>query len=281
MAGLGEYLALAEEICREADELTRRADAAIAAGALQDLRDDVATGLARKIDGAFRALIDDARKERSESMHHLKTMVEAFIYFYVVIDGESDRMARLVLADTWERKALFIDENPGPGNSAEADEWRESARVVRSGLTDELPPLEQLAKSIIPALGPWYSRVYRLACEPAHLGDLLEVMPTPHGLPRRPDSASRHRAVIALHYGGAIEIGLMKAIVEDNTAGLIAPVELLEERLAIVTGARRSRPFWTCSECPDLVERETIQELNVAIGLHIAVHNTEHRERKG
>jgi hypothetical protein len=64
-----------------------------ATGYERTFRDNVLTGLSLKIDGSFRALIDDARAGRVEAMHHLKTMVESFIYFYVVAADTSPETA--------------------------------------------------------------------------------------------------------------------------------------------------------------------------------------------
>jgi hypothetical protein len=136
-----------------------------------DTRADVLAALALKIDGAFRALVEDSRAARAEAMHHLKMMAEAFIYFYVVAKDTSQRTAERILADAVAQEHLKrlrkID-----GDAAEIQSWTEFRDAFRQE-ADRLTHLEALAEGHSEALRGWYGRVYRLACQPAHIADLL------------------------------------------------------------------------------------------------------------
>lgn len=126
---LRNRLAVAEEICSYAGSLAIQADVGIRERRLQLTRkDDVLIGLARKIDGSFRALIDDCKAERSEAMHHLKTMAECLICFYAVLHDPSDATARRLLAKAFHDQATFFRENPAArsatGHSGGCGRWK-------------------------------------------------------------------------------------------------------------------------------------------------------------
>src|SRR5262249_20204660 len=177
-----------------------------------------------EIDGAFRALIDDAKGNRTESMHHLKTMVEAYIYFHFVLDDASDARARLVLSDAWDKKAQFYEANPDRWSRADAVRWRRTAGELRDGINEHVPPRPSIAL-----------RASRRISETS-----LNFMPEPgKARPARPESVA---AQTALHYGCAVAIEALRAVVHSNTAGLTAPVDAFEEQLRIISGTRQYAP---------------------------------------
>jgi hypothetical protein len=105
IAKLPDYITLAEEVCDATERTAAQATEWLrATGYERTFRDNVLTGLSLKIDGSFRALIDDARAGRVEAMHHLKTMVESFIYFYVVAADTSPETANRLFAKTLHEK---------------------------------------------------------------------------------------------------------------------------------------------------------------------------------
>tara|TARA_B100001971_G_C17707791_1_gene294925 strand:- start:37 stop:360 length:324 start_codon:yes stop_codon:yes gene_type:complete len=53
---------------------------------------------AKKSYFTFEALTEDAKKRHSESMHHLKTLLECFIYYHWIVQDCEDTRAKLVLA---------------------------------------------------------------------------------------------------------------------------------------------------------------------------------------
>jgi hypothetical protein len=234
------HLKLGEEICARAEGVARAATAQLAAsGRHLTFRDSVLTGLALKIDSAFRALLDDCRGQRVQAMHHLKTMAEAFIYFHVVTKDDSQRMAEQVLAEAMHRKVVYLKDIAAP--EAHVCEWR-AVRDELRGKSRPLPPLESLAKAHSGELGAWYSRVYRLACEPAHLGDLLEFMPGESEVIKvasAPTASSR--AQVALHYGIAIELAVLRAIHQGNDVDMSVAVDGLEQRFHEVSQRGESR----------------------------------------
>src|SRR5690242_6658285 len=103
------YVELADEVCAIAERMA--ADSRVwldATGYERTFRDDVLTALCLKIDSSFRALTDDARLGRSETMHHLKTMVECFIFFHVVAADTSPETAKRLLAKAIDDKITFV-----------------------------------------------------------------------------------------------------------------------------------------------------------------------------
>jgi hypothetical protein len=177
IARLPLYVAFAEEVCAVIERMADQATAWLGTtGYKQTFRDRVATGLCLKIDSSFRALIDDARAGRAETMHHLKTMVESFIYFHTVVADTSPETAKHLFAKVLHEKVKFLRDNMQPGAQTRIVELERERDALLAG-APPLPSVEQLAKSYGPSLGSWYSAVYRLACEPAHLGDLQEFMP--------------------------------------------------------------------------------------------------------
>ena len=189
-------------------------------------RDHVLIGLALKIERSFRALLDDCRVQRSEAMHHFKTMAECMIYFYAVLNDASETTARRVLAKVLQDEARFLRENKGdPAEIAEIEAHR--AELLAGGLTP-LPTVRDLANAA--KVSDWYSRIYRMACEPAHIGDVFELMPLgdePIVIGPAPILASA-RADEALWYGGLIALSIMRSIIESASLGLTEPVDELE-----------------------------------------------------
>lgn len=236
-----ELLSLASTIAHEAERQLRTT------GQQLDLRDRVLTGLAVKIYGAFRALVDDARLGRAEAMHHLKTMTEVFIYFHVVLKDPADHQARRLLAEACRAKLTFLRENEHPADEQRV--WQEMLDELNAGLPEtepkRLPKLVALAKRTEhQALGQWYTRVYRLACEPAHIDDLFELMPPPTGTIALTGPTANLHAQIAVRYGIYIALNVVRVVCEQTGLGSHIDFSDLETRLAALeeVGADTPRP---------------------------------------
>jgi len=144
-------------------------------------------------------------------------------------------LQRVVIA-----RRSFFNENPGHARQADDETWGAGLRTLAAGLEGEWEKfkklnLEKLAYDVGRALGEWYSRVYRQACEPAHIGDLQEYMP----LPREPirlgqTPISVLRAHVALDYGLHIILALLKTISDLYRLELGEDVERLNARLAAI-----------------------------------------------
>jgi hypothetical protein len=226
-------LSIAEEICSFASSLAVQGNVHRREQRLTlTRRDRVLIGLALKIESSFRALIDDCRRMRSEAMHHLKTMAECMICFYAVLHDATETRARQVLAKALHEEALFIRENPSEFDPSDAVELETLRDELLAGGVKRLPRIEVLAKNLGSELGSWYSRVYRMACEPAHIGDVLEFMPEGDEpiVVGSLAGLAEQRARDALWYGGHIALAVMRSICEQ--AGLQAPVDELERRFS-------------------------------------------------
>jgi hypothetical protein len=220
---LPRYLALAEAMMREADRVATEATQFLRTSGYQmTVRDRVLTALACKADGTFRALVEDCRAERGEDMHHLKTLTEVFIYFHATSDDSTDRTARGVLAErvAGEHAKRLRELEPG---SEELLDW-ESLRAELRREAIEVRDLAQLAGPLTSPLRSWYARVYRLACQSAHIGDLLTWMPSDDDEVMVGDAARSAigplQASTAIYYAIEIMLGLFETIGAGNQAGL-------------------------------------------------------------
>jgi hypothetical protein len=214
------YLDLADRIClASADVMAKASEHPVAE---PNTRSGVLAALALKIDGAFRALVEDCRAARAEAMHHLKTMTEAYIYFYVVAKDTSPRTAERILADGVAAQELKrLDKFDRDAEKIRT--WTEFRDAFRRE-ADQLAHLEALAKGHSEALHGWYGRVYRLACQSSHIGDLLLWMPDEQKIRVGPKDA-RAQATIAIHYGLHIALDLLDFINQSNDIGLHVPTE--------------------------------------------------------
>ena len=243
---LHRRIAVAEEICAFASSLVVQANVALRERAIRlRNKDRLLVGLALKIDNAYRALIEDCKAERSEAMHHLKTMAECMIYFYAVAQDPSDGMERRVLAKAFHEEAKFFKDNPGETDPSEISEIEAVRARLLAGppKVKPLPDLATLAKSL-EGVTSWYSRVYRMACEPAHIGDVIEFIPQEDeaiGTGPAGDFAL-FGAKDALWYGSHIVLSIMRTVCESTDLGLQAPFDVLESRLGDGGGPVNSEP---------------------------------------
>jgi hypothetical protein len=105
---LGEYLRL----CEEGRRLAHLVSQAAGRVADRDLRTRVSTGLALKMYSAFEAVVRDSSARSECAMHHLKTMIETFIYLSWVMEDPGETRARLVFAQSIEQKINYAKNNP-------------------------------------------------------------------------------------------------------------------------------------------------------------------------
>lgn len=237
------YLELARELCLRIEVLASAANAALGAGPYRlTFRDRILIGLALKIDSTFRALIEDVCFYRSESMHHLKTMAESYIYFWYVVLDSTEVTAKRVLADTHHAYALFLEETEG--NQGEIHDLKAERDALRAG-AEKLRSVWALADACGEEFRKgWYSKVYRLACESAHTGDLFAFMPDPDDQViqvNAPVFASQ-TARYAIHYALGIALDLIETASRENVIGLEADVSDLRARYNAVpalTGDKR------------------------------------------
>ena len=238
-ARLPHYVAFAEEVCAVTERMASQANAWLkTTGYKQSFRDRVVTALCLKIDSSFRALIDDVRMGRAEAMHHLKTMAESFIYFHYVAADTSPERANHLFAKVLHEKVKFIRDNMQPGAEARIAELEGRRDRLLAG-APPLASVEQLAKSYGPSLGSWYSAVYRLACEPAHLGDLHEFMPGADDVIEvGPAITADYRASIGIDRACELIINMIDAVLQTTTATLSADVDTLRGKLAALRDPR-------------------------------------------
>lgn len=204
---LHHYVRLGEEACSLAKETVNGISHRFQAeGRKPTLQDRVVFGLAQKLYYAFKALLDDAERGRPEAMHHLKTLVESFIYLHWVGQRKDDQSAKLLLAKVCKEKVTFFRNNLNYPSQAELLDVYETElnNFIRGieGEWDKFEPKGILKLADETGLGEIYRRIYKLACEPAHITDLPEQMPLPEGpITFDQTKISILRAYVALDYG--------------------------------------------------------------------------------
>jgi len=234
---LETYLALADEVrsvaSSVADEVSRKLRESTRA---PSFRDRVLVGLAVKMYNSFQCLRKDAEGRCLEAMHHLKTLVETFIYFHWAARDTGGKSARLVYARTIHDTVRFYKQNKGYVDPAVYDEWVKQLSTATKGIENEWKGfrnrrLTQLARDVGIELQEWYNRIYRLACGPAHIGDLLDHMPGNAGKIHLGNTPTSHlRAEIALDYGLHIMWDLLKAASNYFGLGKEERIKRLEAR---------------------------------------------------
>lgn len=200
---LRRFLDLADEIGSLRDRIEQRLDEAITSGTFTStLRNRVLIGLHMKAIDCFDRLVVDARDKRGEASHHLKTMAECFIYSHWVSRDNGETRARLLSAEGYRSRAAYHDSIE---EAEHATTWREMQRQQTEGLQSEWDDfrrtkLEQLASSA--NTEEQYHKIYRLACEVAHMGDLMVYMPPqPQEIGLRLRDLSMLRAYVSLKFG--------------------------------------------------------------------------------
>src|SRR5437773_11478598 len=104
-------------------------------------------------------------------------MAECFIYSHWVSRDKGETRARLLLAEGYRSRAAYHESVEEPEH---ATTWREMQRQQTEGLQSEWKTfkrniLEKLASSA--EMEEQYYKIYRLACEAAHMGDLMVYIP--------------------------------------------------------------------------------------------------------
>jgi len=204
-------------------------------------RDRLLAGLALKIYRSFECVILDCHHHRSEAMHHLKTIVETYFYYMWIAQDEGETKARLVFANAIDQKIKFFKENADYPDCAKFLPTWESALVrAINGIEQDW---EQFQKKNIQTIAKeggisdWYGRVYRLACETAHLSDLHSHSPLDLGLI---DLGSPKDSVllanIALDYSIRIIINVVEGVRQEYTLGLENGLQSISNRLTDLRG---------------------------------------------
>lgn len=171
-----QFLLLADEIIALHQEIQQNLDQQ-GKGFRDTLRNRVLIGLHLKALGSFDRLLLDAREQRAECSHHLKTMAECFIYSGWVNADAGETRAKLLCADAFRARAAY---HAVSGEEQLATEWRELKNREVKGLEAEWEAFQKAGLQQIATEGgraEHYRKVYRLACEAAHPGDLFVYMP--------------------------------------------------------------------------------------------------------
>lgn len=197
------------------------------------LRNKVMIGLWRKLYLAFESLVEDARRGRAESLHHLKTMTECFIYLHYIDKESDDRRANVVLAESARQKKNFFENNPEfPNRNIFLEHYSEKYESLskESGKRDNIN-LKKLAEQD-EERARFYNGVFRMACEPSHITDLSGYMPRLDGvITLEPPENSIQWALIAFYQGITLMCRLLKSLSTLHGLGLNEEIERVKDNL--------------------------------------------------
>lgn len=167
------------------------------------LAEQVSGGLVLKMLASFEALAADVHNGRGEAMHHLKTLCEAYIYLFEA--AASNERAAIVMAYACDERIKRGNDPRRPDPElVSAATARRNELPHRGAVPRYIERVARVADRHKPHLPTWYAGVYRLACEPAHIADLDDFLPTRISLPRRDSTFRLRRAYEALYHGLAI-----------------------------------------------------------------------------
>lgn len=239
---LESYLELGKRVCVLAADLAHKGEhRRQTEGPTEAVRDRVLIGLAIKAYNTFECLLMDAAVSRPEAFHHLKTLAETYIYFHWVGVRTDDNRAKLLMAKELQCKIQFYAANPEFDPKKETRTLFEaSIHVWTNGLESDWKHFKklkvfQIAQDTDQEVVILYNRVYRQACEPAHMSDLSEFMPlngSPLSITPR-SSLATLKSVIAVEYGLQMILDLFENVakiyelgIDDTMAGLKTDFEL-------------------------------------------------------
>lgn len=226
------FLILAEEILSLRVSTHSRLDEVVTSETItQSLRNCVLIGLNLKALDCFDRLVLDARAMRGEASHHLKTMAECFIYSQWVSLDNGETRARLLTAEGYRSRAAYHD---SVGEPTHAESWRVMQYRQIQGFQSEWDdfknrPLEKLASDA--NIGDHYKRIYRFACEGAHVGDLfVYTPPQPSETGLRLRDLSMFRAYVSLKFGIILACDLLHDASDTLGMGAAQQIESLRAR---------------------------------------------------
>jgi hypothetical protein len=209
---LHRFLVLADEIIALRQQIQQTLDQQ--ATVRDTLRNRVLIGLKLKALDSFDRLVLDAREQRAECSHHLKTMSECCIYTGWLTKDTGDTRARLLIAEGHRSRAAYHD---AIDEKEMASQWKEQQKRELEGLDDEWKDFRDNKKiAQIAEEGNRqddYYRIYRLACEAAHLGDLfVYVSPQPVEPGINLSDLSLLRAYVCLKFGVMLACDLLHEV---------------------------------------------------------------------
>ena len=229
---LRHFLALAEEILSLRGAIQQRLDEALASATFtESLRNRILIGLHLKALDCFDRLMVDARDRRGEASHHLKTMAECFIYLHWVSRDSGETRARLLSAEGYRSRAAYHDFLEETEHAAT---WRKMQCQQIEGLQSEWKKFKKTTLDKLASLADTedqYYKIYRLACEAAHMGDLMVYMPLhPHEPGLRLSDLSMLRAYVSLKFGIILACDLLHDASNALGMGAGQQIDGLRER---------------------------------------------------
>lgn len=239
------FLVLAEEILSLREAIRQRLDKVLTSDTLtKSFRNSILVGLHFKALDCFDRLMVDARDNRGEASHHLKTMAECFIYSHWVSLDDGETRARLLSAEGYRSRAAYHDSLEERELAAT---WREMQHQQIEGLQSEWETfkrtkLEQLASSA--NTEEHYCKIYRLACEAAHMGDLMMYAPPhPQELGLRLSDLSMLRAYVSLKFGIILACDLLHNASGALGMGVDQQIDGLRERWRAIIALGSETPI--------------------------------------
>lgn len=133
---IGELIALGSALLEFSESLSSKyADLLTAAGRTMNQRERFSLALFAKISNSFSAILHDAKEDRPEAMHHLKPLIECYIFMGWIYNkkaNDADRRARFVEARGLKETVKFFKANK-PAFDGYAVSWGSGLIVLPKG----------------------------------------------------------------------------------------------------------------------------------------------------
>ena len=197
------------------------------------VRQQVLFGLGLKAFRCFEDLLFLAQQRRGNAMILLKTLTETWIFMHFAVKDQGELNAKYVYATSCNQKVVFFENNKDYSDQAkQVAAWKTKKKALCP--TYNKRTLKDLAEDQdMTHMEAWYRRVYRLACEPAHIGDLINYIPQPGQAVEWADSQMAPlSATIALNYGMLIILHIFKDTSATLALGFEEEIGELENEVA-------------------------------------------------
>jgi hypothetical protein len=165
-------------------------------------------------------------------------MLEIYFYSKWVGAETTDDRAKLVLAKTYNERIKVFNNSPRTAAMGDIGLYCEALDQITKGMESEWDKFKNkhiktlIDKDIGEPLTGWYNDLYKVACEPAHIGDLVEYMPVGKDLiSLNPPTTSFLKAHVALDYGQQVYCDILGDASEIYDLGFDQEISSLKGRI--------------------------------------------------
>lgn len=183
---LSRFLDLARKVVSLAEGIAKEFFSLISRQRPLTHRERVSISLYKKMLFALHGTIEDAQRVHPVAMHHLKTLIEAYIYLRWMYIADTEKRAKLIEALACNENIIFLDNN----KERYKDTYDEQVRLLKelmAKLINNKKEFDSFRKKKLKGMADEddglksvYHVMYRFACQSAHIGDMHLLIPASH-----------------------------------------------------------------------------------------------------